>query len=783
MSPTWILLPESATRKAQKPEDKSLRCLLLDPGNDDEGPSGGPKRARTSGPSAEYEAVEPAILDSETRPLPNGLPVPVLSSTSNTVKGNAGTYRIEVLPFIDVEFADQRTPIESSGAEFQRHAAMSLFLKRPSSFGRYLSHPLLAAEFSFRKFRRIAKRFPNFDKSATLFSVERLRRGVVVGKGIVGDEHDFGYAVGRMLSITGTSLSFRHDGLQYHISCKLQDGRPETTSYKPFAATKDAELLPADNVPATTAGSQEGINSDGTETPDVPNDNADHPDDAESPRPHSETSVHSPPPSEEEVISEPVVITIPDEEEDKPGDDEDKRGETVSKLMRCRDDAKHWPSACEFFNHDPSVISHKPEEGVVITGAKQTLLPFQATDVYLILLLVTCKEKDLRRFGALLAHEMGLGKTRIYQAVQQVRLNAISLLAHCRAKETAHLHRTKDHTCLLERRPGNIPCPCNRKSLSYKIATTGCDGGALVVVPANLVSETEAKAMDFFEPSFKMVFGGEEVTFNGMVITTWEKEKAKFDLSPEIELGLAEWEIDEEKEYTDTRQVQPTDFWGDPTILLKRAGITLTAVPPDPVAGRLPASLFMVVSRTMTQTKARWENHWARILTVHTYDNEWRTVTVRGSMCWGLIMADEVHEYRSLDSGQAKSLLGIISRQSKKPWVLSLSGTPVLDSISNLAFPFALMMGLPSLQQAENFRRDLKRLDKAAMAVYSDTEAYPMSDQRSSGFSGPKNMLILTELPFGATALKYYVEECIDPTKFQSTMINADMSKRNVKRQ
>ncbi|KAF4474106.1 hypothetical protein CGGC5_v017211 [Colletotrichum fructicola Nara gc5] len=317
-------------------------------------------------------------------------------------------------------------------------------------------------------------------------------------------------------------------------------------------------------------------------------------------------------------------------------------------------------------------------------------------------------------------------------------------------------------------------------------------------------------------------------------------------------------------------------------------------------------------------------------------------------MCWGLVVADEVHEYRSLDSGQAESLLGIISRQSKKPWVLSLSSTPVLDSISNLAFPFALMMGLPSLQQAENFRRDLKRLDtqltsgsegnaeiprtlrgfifrssassflgnplmekpegkyrnvpcpidqqyhpnlramtlrakseairraeertrsnrnvseetiansffsrpstrdlalalqfpaypaamnaaseqgyaiqttvesfkdklvkvktaeprrygcslppqmkwcldrilkkcsrlreldKAAMAVYSDTEAYPVSDQRSSGFSGPKNMLILTELPFGATALKYYVEECMDPTKFQSTMINADMSK------
>ncbi|KAF4474383.1 hypothetical protein CGGC5_v017212 [Colletotrichum fructicola Nara gc5] len=584
MSPSRILLPESATRKAQKPEDKSLRCLLRDPGN--QGATDAIEKPRMmKDPQADRNARE--------------------HQDHPQMKGNAGTYRIEVLPFIDVEFADQRTPIESSGAEFQRHAAMSLFLKRPSSLGRYLSHPLLAAEFSFRKFRRIAKRFPNFDKSATLFSVELLRRGVVVGKGIVGDEHDFGYAVGRMLSITGTSLSFRHDGLQYHISCKLQDGRPETTNYKPFAATKDAELLPADNVPATTAGSQEGINSDGTETvhETTSSNTNNHP--QEDP-PHSETSVHSPPPSEEEVISEPVVITISDDEEDKPGDegdkpadeedqpgdeedmpceeenkpgdDEDKRGETVSKLMRCRDDAKNWPSACEFFNHDPSVISHKPEEGVAITGAKQTLLPFQATDVYLILLLVTCKEKDLRRFGALLAHEMGLGKTRIYQAVQQVRLNAISLLAHCRAKETAHLYRTKDHACLLERRPGDIPCPCNRKSLSYKIATTGCDGGALVVVPANLVSETEAKAMDFFEPSFKMVFGGEEVTFNGMVITTWEKEKAKFDLSPEMELGLAEWEIDEEKEYTDTRQVQPTDFWGDPTSFSSARG---TPLPPS----------------------------------------------------------------------------------------------------------------------------------------------------------------------------------------------------------
>ncbi|KAH0422376.1 hypothetical protein CcaCcLH18_12835 [Colletotrichum camelliae] len=980
---------------------------------DDEGPSGGPKRARTSGPSAEYEdaepardasearprteAVEPAILHSETRPLPNGLAVPVLSNTSDTAKGNTGTYRIEVLPFIDVEFADQRTPIEGSRTEFQRHTSMSMFLKRPSSFGRYPSHPLLAAEFSFRKFLEIAERFPNFDKAATLFFVELIRRGVVVGNGIVGDEYDFVYAVGRMLSIAGTSLSSRHDGLQYRIACKLQDGRTETTNYRPFAATQEAELLPADNEPATTAGSQEGINPDSTKTvygttspnttdhpegdppenqlsltkPNVPNGDANHPDDAESPKPLSETSVHSPPPSEEQVVSEPVVITIPDDEGDsprdegdsprdegdnpgnedeKPGDEEDKRGETVSLLMRCRDDEKNWPSACEFFNHDPSVISHKPEEGVAITGTKKTLLPFQATDVYLVLLLVTCKDKDLRRFGALLAHEMGLGKTRIYQAVQQVRLNAISLLAHCRAKETAHLHRTKDHACLLERRPGDIPCPCNRKSLSYKIATTGCDGGALVVVPANLVSETETKAMEFFESSFTMVFGGEEVTFNGMVITTWEKEKAKFDLSPEMELGLAEWEIDKEREYTDTREVQPTDFWGDPTVLLKRAGITLTAVPPDPVAGRLPASLFMVVSRTMTQTKARWENHWARILTVHTYDNEWRTVTVRGSMCWGLVIADEVHEYRSLDSGQAKSLLGIINRQSKNPWVLSLSGTPVLDSISNLALPFALIMGLPSLQHAEDFRRDLKRLDtqltsasgsegnaeitrtlrgfifrssassflekplmkkpegkyrnvscpidqeyrpnlrdmtskakseairraaqrtrsnknvseatiansffsqpstrdlalalqfpaypaamnaaseqgyaiqttvesfkdklakvktaeprrygcslppqmrwcldrilkecsrlreldKAAMAAYSDTEVYPVSDQRSSGFSGPKNMLVLTELPFSATALKYYVEKCMDPTKFQSTMIHADMSK------
>ncbi|KAE9566656.1 hypothetical protein CGMCC3_g17162 [Colletotrichum fructicola] len=71
----------------------------------------------------------------------------------------------------------------------------------------------------------------------------------------------------------------------------------------------------------------------------------------------------------------------------------------------------------------------------------------------------------------------------------------------------------------------------------------------------------------------------------------------------------------------------------------------------------------------------------------------------------------------------------------------------------------------------------LREFDKAAMAAHSDTEAYPVSDQRSSGFSGPKNMLVLTELPFGAIALKYYVEECMDPTKFQSTMIHADMSK------
>ncbi|KDN70515.1 hypothetical protein CSUB01_12626, partial [Colletotrichum sublineola] len=112
----------------------------------------------------------------------------------------------------------------------------------------------------------------------------------------------------------------------------------------------------------------------------------------------------------------------------------------VGKLVEMTDDEATWPATCAYFGHNPDERDGTIDHGVVLPGTKRKLRPVQMQDVYRTLKLATAKTTTDR--GALLAHEMGVGKTMIYQAIIAVRRLAILSDQHARDHPEEHASAT-----------------------------------------------------------------------------------------------------------------------------------------------------------------------------------------------------------------------------------------------------------------------------------------------------------------------------------------------------
>uniref|UniRef100_L2GGY9 Uncharacterized protein n=1 Tax=Colletotrichum fructicola (strain Nara gc5) TaxID=1213859 RepID=L2GGY9_COLFN len=199
--------------------------------------------------------------------------------------------------------------------------------------------------------------------------------------------------------------------------------------------------------------------------------------------------------------------------------------------------------------------------------------------------------------------------------------------------------------------------------MSYNIVHGSNNGGTLAIVPASLVTQTVEKANDLFRPNFSVQFPGKRRRFRGMAITTWEQEKKGNEFSETMQLACAKWNFDYAQPFSDTQRPKPkpAEFKGNPDQLFRDLGIAATVEPPNDVGGRLPCTLFMVVSRNMLQRPAGFENIWGVLVKVLVGDNK--------------------------------------------------CGTPVSTSLVDLTFAFSLLKGFNDREDINNLTASFKELN------------------------------------------------------------------------
>ncbi|KAF4828572.1 hypothetical protein CGCSCA4_v014762 [Colletotrichum siamense] len=812
---------EAATRAnipSQCPSSGLPRKRAHD-GNDDEAAPNGPKRRMTDAGSlhdstSHHKTSRTSARSSRAQPTALHTPMRDMATCEREAH--------DVLPFVPIHYVDAR---DSAGINQRRRPYRSNFsrlLKDPGGLGRYDGHQLLPAEFDYKAFLEpLPEWLHDFEETTSIYHVQLTKRSNVAGEGFICHDGEFVDAILPMLCSLGKSRSNAHVALDCRITVTVQDGDPMNGAYEPFQLCEDLRLASVvhheDSTTDTQHEPETASNAHGrisTSPEDISMVDAnpaaegqhfpiDEHDDEVSTLPKDNDAITTnttsqQPPCEEPDATAPASSRLPDsststshpvgpdqEEEDESdldsnesssGDEDDVDGEydeevdelgsRVADLLRSRLDAANWAAACQYFHHNPNLTSNKPEDGLRLTGTNQPLLPFQVTDVYIYFQLVTSRDAEKRRYGALLGHEMGLGKTRLVMAIAAVRQFCFSLWEHASDPLNAHLHKTKDHDCFLIRRAGDPECPCDINSMSYDVVHETHRGGTLAIVPAGLVMQTFEKASEFFSRRFSVQFPDHRARFKGTVVTTWDQEKKGPDFSDTMQLGCGEWTFRRGEPFLDSERPrpEPTEFTGNSQALFAELGITASIEPPEHVDHRLPCTLFMVVSRSMLQKPGSFDDVWATEEDVLVADNTWYRVLLSAGYCFGFLILDEIHDWRSLDASQVQCVFRILQRQQKKPLIAALSGTPVSSSLTDLTFTFSLLKGLYKPDDINDVKVGLKELNDI---MGSDNMTEDESAQVSNGLIGfiqrtadstflkkplmrkPKAVLIDVECPIG----------------------------------
>ncbi|KAJ0296983.1 hypothetical protein Brms1b_013653 [Colletotrichum noveboracense] len=267
--------------------------------------------------------------------------------------------------------------------------------------------------------------------------------------------------------------------------------------------------------------------------------------------------------------------------------------------------------------------------------------------------------------------------------------------------------------------------------MSYNIVHGSNNGGTLAIVPASLVTQTVEKANDFFRPNFSVQFPGKRRRFRGMAITTWEQEKKGNEFSETMQLACAKWNFDYAQPFGDTQRPKPkpAEFKGNPDQLFRDLGIAATVEPPNDVGGRLPCTLFVVVSRNMLQRPAGFENIWGVLVKVLVGDNKWYRILLNGGCCFGYLVIDEIHEWKGVDASQALCVFRMLQRQLKKPWITALSGTPVSTSLVDLTFAFSLLKGFNDREDINNLTASFKELNSVMDSEMDEDDSAQVSTE------------------------------------------------------
>ncbi|KAK6220937.1 hypothetical protein QIS74_04983 [Colletotrichum tabaci] len=379
----------------------------------------------------------------------------------------------------------------------------------------------------------------------------------------------------------------------------------------------------------------------------------------------------------------------------------------VDAVISSGEDEATWAAMCTFFGHYVDRRTIAPEDCLRLPGTAESLRPTQLYDVFTTLQTVRDGRPEL---GSILAHEMGVGKTLLYEAVIAVRRLAVLSAAHLAA--FPERHRSDRDRCGLSGRPFGIACACEMDSLTAAIADTVGAGTALLLAPANLQDEAFRKAQNYLLA---------RVTFPGLgplgapwvqpfvrpVVFNAEKPDAEL-------LSVARAEL------VDLEQGKPlrakTAFTqlrtgDDATQMLADSDTTYKLGPPQSAATP-PSSIAAILSRETYTNPKSWFNRHTTVIRLRISSSA-NTVMVRvpGTFYFGLVVWDECHKVRQVGTQFFKRLRHSFARQSQRPMLVGATGSPVTSTLGDLTLSLSLLRGTTDDHAAKALRKELQALD------------------------------------------------------------------------
>lgn len=399
-----------------------------------------------------------------------------------------------------------------------------------------------------------------------------------------------------------------------------------------------------------------------------------------------------------------------------------------------------WPEACAFFSHDPALRSDTDE--VHIAGCKLTLLPWQAVDVFAYFRITIGGKGLTPSHGALCAHPMGQGKSRIAMAIIAVRRLCFALLEHAEGAGTENCHITASSACSPVRQRGMITCPCAETSFSRRICQSTDNSASLFVVPASVLTETYEKCMGFFLSNIKATFGEADAKLPGISIYKWRDQRQDITTAVKGELGWDKKPVGSvpSKHYRAPNSKKKLDKQEIAECLRAVGGCApKVLLRPANIGGSPASSMLAIVSRQSMQWEAHWESNARGHIQLTCTSKKQTNIPVSAIFYSGLVVVDAVHQYATWNSKQAQALLRMVGLQEKQPQFLMLTGTPVSKSLEDVMLISALLTGKHTTgdlrkitAELSSANRELKKASSPA-AVEDGVPDKTSADEKSRG--------------------------------------------------
>ncbi|KAF4474359.1 hypothetical protein CGGC5_v016907 [Colletotrichum fructicola Nara gc5] len=368
----------------------------------------------------------------------------------------------------------------------------------------------------------------------------------------------------------------------------------------------------------------------------------------------------------------------------------------VEDLFNSADNDTSWRKTCEFFGHDKKHVTTKAKHCRQLPGTKRALRPYQLDDVR------RAVEQAVvdGHLGALLAHPMGVGKTITYQGLIAVRRLSFISLDHYMAHPEAH--NNDSEKCALRGMPFGIQCACEKGGLTARLLQKFPRGATLVVSPSSVVGQTLKEAKAYFEPIVDLEIRSHDgnvvydETFNFIRVVDWRLAKQGDDNQVNAAQAVCLPTFQAELP-TKTRSSKMYKEWEqDGSNLLKAAGVTLQ-LSSKPTDGDDATGLLLIVGQQRVSRDTQWRNLWTQLITLPIRGGKEVTITIGGTYFFGLLVWDEAHQVRGLETNMAKVLWEILQRQLRPPMVLAATGSPITSGLVDLALIFSLLRNKPGI--------------------------------------------------------------------------------------